>query len=46
MNLKKNNAIVIILCILLILAGVIYIDIFGVNPEGEGSASEIGRAHV
>ena len=41
MNLKKNNAIVIILCILLILAGVIYIDIFGVNPEGEGSASDI-----
>ncbi len=41
MNLKKNNAIVIILCILLILAGVTYIDIFGVNPEGEGSASDI-----
>ncbi|MCI8530303.1 MAG: protein translocase subunit SecD [Lachnospiraceae bacterium] len=38
---KKNNAIVIILCILLILAGVTYIDIFGVNPEGEGSASDI-----
>ncbi len=38
---KKNNAIVILLCVLLILAGVTYIDIFGVNPEGEGSASDI-----
>lgn len=38
---KKNKAIVVLLCILLILAGVTYIDIFGVNPEGEGSASDI-----
>ena len=38
---KKNKAIVVLLCILLILAGVTYIDIFGVNPEGDGSASDI-----
>jgi SecD/SecF fusion protein len=38
---KKDRAIVILLCILLILTGVIYVDIFGVNAEGEGSASSI-----
>ncbi len=38
---KKNKAIVVLLCILLILAGVTYIDIFGVNPEGEGSVADI-----
>ncbi len=38
---KKNNAIVTLLCILLILVGVTYVDIFGVNPEGDGSASDI-----
>lgn len=38
---KKSKAIVILLCILLLLAGVTYIDVFGVNAEGEGSASSI-----
>ncbi len=38
---KKNRAIVVLLCILLILAGVAYVDIFGVNSLGEGSASDI-----
>lgn len=38
---KKNKAIVILLSILLILIGVTYVDIFGVNPEGDGSASDI-----
>ncbi len=38
---KKNKAIVVLLCILLILAGVTYVDIFGVNPEGEGSVADI-----
>ncbi|MCM1064214.1 MAG: protein translocase subunit SecD [Eubacterium sp.] len=38
---KKNKAIVILLCVLLILAGVTYVDFFGVNPEGDGSASDI-----
>jgi len=38
---KKSKAIVILLCILLVLAGVSYIDLFGVNAEGSGSASDI-----
>ena len=38
---KRNKAIAILLCIFLLLAGVTYIDLFGVNPEGEGSASDI-----
>lgn len=38
---KKNKAIVTLLCILLVLAGVIYIDFFGVNPQGDGSAADI-----
>lgn len=38
---KKNKAIVILLCVLLVLIGVTYVDIFGVNPEGDGSASDI-----
>ena len=38
---KKNKAIVVLLCVLLALIGVTYVDIFGVNPEGEGSMSDI-----
>lgn len=38
---KKNKAIVILLSILLILIGVAYVDIYGVNAEGDGSASDI-----
>ncbi|MGN0402995.1 MAG: protein translocase subunit SecD [Acetatifactor sp.] len=38
---NKKKSIVTMLCILLLLAGVIYIDFFGVNPEGSGSASDI-----
>ena len=38
---KKNRAIAVLLCIFLVLAGVTYIDIFGVDPEGGGSASDI-----
>ena len=38
---KKNKAIIILLCILLIFVGVTYIDFFGVNPEGDYSASDI-----
>lgn len=41
MNISKNKAIVVLLCILLILTGVSYIDLFGVNAAGEGSASDI-----
>ena len=38
---KKNKAIVVLLCVLLALIGVTYVDIFGVNPEGDGSMSDI-----
>ena len=38
---KKNKAIIVLLCILLILVGVTYIDFFGINPEGDYSASDI-----
>ncbi len=38
---KKNKAIVVLLCILLVLIGVTYVDIYGVNPEGDGSISDI-----
>ena len=38
---KKNKAVAILLCIFLLLAGVTYIDLFGINPEGDGSASDI-----
>lgn len=38
---KKNRAVIILLCILVILLGVGYVDIFGVNAEGDGSASDI-----
>ena len=38
---KKNKAIVVLLCTLLVLIGVTYVDVFGVNPEGEGSMSDI-----
>ena len=38
---KKNKAIVILLCILLLLIGVTYVDFFGIDAEGTGSASDI-----
>ncbi|MCM1025443.1 MAG: protein translocase subunit SecD [Roseburia sp.] len=38
---KKNKAIVILLCVLLLLIGVTYIDFFGIDAEGTGSASDI-----
>lgn len=38
---KKSKAIVILLCVILLLAGVSYVDLFGVNAEGAGSASDI-----
>lgn len=38
---KKNKAIVILLCILLLLVGVTYVDFFGINAEGSGSAADI-----
>lgn len=38
---KKSKAIVVLLCMLLLLAGVTYIDLYGVNAEGAYSASDI-----
>ena len=38
---KKSKAIVILLCTLLLLLGVTYIDFYGVDSKGTGSASDI-----
>ncbi len=38
---KKNKAIMILLCAVLLLAGITYVDIFGLDAEGVGSASDI-----
>ncbi len=38
---NKNKAIVTLLCILLVFIGVTYVDFFGVNPQGDGSAADI-----
>lgn len=38
---KKSKAIVILLCIVLLFAGITYVDLKGVDAEGSGSASDI-----
>ncbi len=38
---KKSKAIVILLCLIIALLGVTYVDIYGVDPSGKGSASDI-----
>lgn len=38
---KKNKAVIVLLCVLVLLAGVTYVDIFGVNAAGDGNASDI-----
>lgn len=38
---KKNKAIVVLLCILLLLVGVSYVDIFGIDANGTGSAADV-----
>ena len=38
---SKNKAIAVLLCVLVLLAGVTYVDIFGVNAAGDGSASDV-----
>lgn len=38
---KKSKAIVILLCAILLLAGITYVDIRGVDADGTGSASDI-----
>ncbi len=38
---KKNRAIVVLLCTILALIGITYIDVFGLDATGKGSASDI-----
>ncbi len=38
---KKSKAIIVLLCMFLILAGVTYVDIWGIDAKGTGSASDI-----
>ena len=38
---KKSKAIIILLCALLVLLGVVYVDLYGVDAEGTASASDI-----
>ena len=38
---KKSKALIILLCLILALAGITYIDLFGVDAKGTGSASDI-----
>ncbi|MCM1535111.1 MAG: protein translocase subunit SecD [Clostridium sp.] len=38
---KKSKAVIILLCLLLVLAGVSYVDIYGTDAEGTASASDI-----
>ncbi|MBE5873139.1 MAG: protein translocase subunit SecD [Lachnospiraceae bacterium] len=38
---KKSKGIVILLCTILLLVGITYIDLFGVDVNGKGSASDI-----
>nr|MCR5754857.1 protein translocase subunit SecD [Acetatifactor sp.] len=38
---KKSRAIVTLLCAILILVGISYVDVFGWNADGSGSASDI-----
>ena len=38
---KKSKAIVILLCAILLLAGITYVDIRGIDADGTGSASDI-----
>ncbi len=40
-DMKKGQALLVLLCLLLLLAGVTYIDLFGVDASGKGSASDI-----
>lgn len=38
---KKSKALIILLCIILAFAGITYVDLFGVDAKGTGSASDI-----
>ena len=38
---KKSKALIILLCLLLLLAGITYVDLYGIDAKGTGSASDI-----
>lgn len=38
---KKSRAIVVLLCVILLIAGISYVDLWGVDAEGTGSAADI-----
>ena len=40
-DMKKGQAWIVLLCLLAVLAGIVYIDLFGVDAQGTGSASDI-----
>ncbi len=40
-KMKKSKAIIILLCVILLLVGAAYVDFFGIDAEGTGSASDI-----
>ncbi|MBR4733543.1 MAG: protein translocase subunit SecD [Lachnospiraceae bacterium] len=40
---KKSQAWIVLLCLLLVLAGITYVDLFGIDANGSGSAAEIKK---
>lgn len=40
-DMKKGQAWIVLLCLVLLLAGITYIDLFGIDASGTGSASDI-----
>ena len=42
-DMKKSQAWIVLLCLLLVLAGITYVDRFGVDANGSGSAAEIKK---
>lgn len=38
---KKSKAIIVLLCVILLIAGISYVDLFGTDAEGTGSAADI-----
>ena len=38
---KKSKAIIVLVAMLIVLLGITYIDFYGINAEGSGSASDI-----
>lgn len=42
-DMKKSQAWIVLLCLLLVLAGITYVDLFGVDANGSGSAAEIKK---